>query len=330
MPRTWTSKDVLEVSWGFQKSCVLTAAAQLNVFTHLAESAKTAAELAEAIGGDLRGTTVLADALAAMEMLVKTDRRYALADGIAETLTADGSDCVLYLVQHHHACLRRWARLPWVVRDGEPADVGPGVRGVDGDRESFIRAMHDISRWSAGPLIAELGPPAFSHLLDVGGGSGTWTAAFLHAREHARATIFDLPKVVPMAEARMAEEGLADRVDVVGGDLFTDELPAGADLAWVCAIIHMLSRAQCRDLYAKVHRALADGGRILIRDVVMDDDHVHPAGGALFAVNMLSGNAGGTYSFTEIADDLRACGFADVTQRKESEFMDGVVEAIKA
>ena len=88
-------------------------------------------------------------------------------------------------------------------------------------------------------------------------------------------------------------------------------LPAGADLAWVSAIVHQNSRAQNRALFAKVFAALAPGGRIAIRDILMEEDRTRPVAGALFAVNMLvATEGGGTFTFAELREDLEAAGFA--------------------
>ena len=100
--------------------------------------------------------------------------------------------------------------------------------------------MHNIHRAVAPKLIARLGPPPFCHLLDVGGASGTWTLAFLAAGgDEATATIFDLPDVIPMAEARIAAAGLANRVNFVGGDYNADDLPAGADLVCMAGFLSL-------------------------------------------------------------------------------------------
>ncbi len=116
----------------------------------------------------------------------------------------------------------------------------------------------------------------------------------------------------------------------VAGDFYVDSLPAGADYAWVSAIVHQNSREQNRALFAKVHAALAPGGRIGIRDVVMQPDKVQPIEGALFAINMLVNTpSGGTFSFAELADDLQAAGFIEPELRIEDLAMNSVVEAVK-
>jgi len=334
MSKTWTADAVLQLTGGFQGPCVVFAAAELDLFAALADGAMSAEDLAERLGTDLRATAILTDALTAMELLVKDGGRYRAADGVPDILTAGGAESVLAMVRHQGTCLGRWAQLARTVRTGKPAERDAHAAGDQDRLAFFIGAMDNIHRIVAPRLIAELGPPRFSHLLDVGGASGTWTIAFLAAGgDEATATIFDLPDVIPMAEERIAAAGLKDRVNCVGGDFYADDLPAGADLVWLSAIIHQNSRRQNRDLYAKIHAALTGGGRILIRDVVMEPCRTRPPRGALFAVNMLSataGGGGGTFTFDEIREDLLSAGFAEPKLLASSEWMDSVVEAVKA
>jgi len=330
MGKQWTAEEVLGTVRAFQPACVIIAAAELDVFTVLKDGPTGAADLAGRTGADVRGMTVLLDALAAMELLIKRDRRYEVPPTVADTLTESGSHCAPAMVRHLGNCLRRWAQLAKVVLTGRPADREPSVRGAEGDTESFIQAMNETSGPIADGLVESLGPLSFKHLLDVGGGSGTWTIAFLRLAPQADATIFDLPDVIPMAARRMEEAGLAGRVRLVGGDFEKDELPGGADMAWLSAIVHQNSRQENRALFAKVFSALADRGRILIRDVVMDETRTRPPMGALFAVNMLVGTpGGGTFTLNELRDDLQAAGFADVKLLRRGEAMDSVVGAIK-
>ena len=133
-----------------------------------------------------------------------------------------------------------------------------------------------------------------------------------------------------MAKRLLKQAGLADRVRLVAGDFMSGALPDGADLAWVSAIVHQNSRAQNRKLFAKLFSALEPGGMVLIRDIVMDASRTRPAGGALFAVNMLVNTpGGGTYTFGELRDDLSAAGFAKAKLLRRGQWMDSVVGAAK-
>ena len=121
-----------------------------------------------------------------------------------------------------------------------------------------------------------------------------------------------------------------DRVKLVAGDFLVDPLPPGADLAWVGAIVHQNSREENRCLFSAVANALNDDGQILIRDVLMDDSRTSPVTGALFAINMLvATEAGGTFTFDELREDLEAAGFTAVTVLRRDEGMNSIIRAVK-
>ena len=330
MASKWTADDVLRMGRSYQEACVLLAAADLELIAAFGDQSLTAEEVAQQLGTDPRATTILLDALSAIGILEKAVSAYRVPADVRQLLTPDTPESVLAMLQHQGNCLRRWCQLPQVVQRGGPAEVQPSIRGADDDQEAFIKAMNVISGPVADDLVAELQPIEFEHLLDVGGASGTWTIAWLKATPNARATLVDLPDVIPLARERLDQAGLSDRVELVVADYLEDTFPAGADLAWVSAILHQNSRPENRVLFGKVRDALRPGGTILIRELVMDRSRTAPKSGALFAVNMLVGTAaGGTYSFEEMEEDLWAAGFADVALVRSDPWMSSVIRAKK-
>jgi len=330
MPKQWTGDELIDLARSFQVACVLNAAAELDVFGAFGDEALTSDTLAERTGSDKRGMRILADALASADLLVKEGDSYRPGAGVLDALTADGSDSVLAMVRLAGNCIRTWSELGAIAKTGEPLDPRPtSTRGPEADRETFIEAMNDLSRRTADSLIAAIGPLEFDCLLDLGCGPGTWTISMLNACPGSRAILFDLPDAIPIARRHVAAGGLEDRAEFVAGNFDTDEtLPGGADLAWVGAIVHQNSREQNRAFFAKIRDALADGGKILIRDVVMDESRISPRFGALFAVNMLVHTpAGGTFTFEELAEDLKSAGFTDARLLHADEGMNAVVQA---
>ena len=330
MAKQWTAQEVLDSARSFQPACVLTAAAVLNVFSPLHDEPMSAQVLASKLGTNPRATTVLLDALVALELLNKQGSDYSVPGDVAGLLTEKSADTVLPMVRHMANCLRRWAQLSGVTQTGKPAECGPSIRGQAADQADFIGAMHNFSGPIAAEVVDKLQPLKFDHLLDIGGASGTWTIAFLSAVPEAKATLFDLPPVISMAAKRIAEVGLGDRVNLVPGDFYIDDLPDGADLVWLGAICHQNSREQNRSLFTKIHKALNDDGVVVIRDVVMDPSHTSPKVGALFAVNMLvNTERGSTYTFDEYSHDLSEAGFGEVTLVHQDEFMNSLIRAKK-
>lgn len=330
MPKPWTADQILELARSFQPACILAAAADLDLFDAIGADRLTADDIARRLHCNKRGLTVLLNALAALGMLNKHANRYSVTANIAKVLTYDGADSVLAMAQHQANCLRRWDQLAKVIKTGKPAQRIPSVRGAEGDTASFIGAMHVINTKAVATVVRDIQPLPFNHLLDVGGASGTWTIAFLHANPAGSATIFDLPPVIPLADKRLTKVGLRSRVNLVKGDFETDPLPKGCDLAWVSAIVHQNSRQQNRMLLRKIYRALDAGGRIAIRDILMEESRTAPISGALFAVNMLVGTeGGGTFTFAELRDDLKSAGFVGAKVVRQDAGMNAVVVAKK-
>jgi SAM-dependent methyltransferase len=330
MTTKWTADTLLEMVRGFQAACVITAGADLDLFTVLAPAPLTADELAARTASDPRALLVLLDALTALELLTTRGGRYEVPAQVAQLLTADSPVNVLAGIRHQANCLRRWDQLARVVQTGRPARREPSVRGEAGDCESFIGAMNSFSGPMLVPTVERLSPLRFQRLLDIGGASGTWTIAFLRAVPEATAVLFDQPQVLPLARDRLARAGLADRVSLVAGDFDKDELPGGADFAWLSAIVHQNSRAQNRVLYRKIFSALTADGTLVIRDVVMDATKTRPVAGAVFAINMLVGTAGGgTFSFDEFQEDLTSAGFAQIELVHQGDAMDSLIRARK-
>jgi len=322
---------LMETVRAFQPACIILAAADLDIFTPLSRGPMTAAALAKTLRSDWRATAILLDALAALKLLRKDRDSYAVVPEVAGLLSVDSPNSILAGLRHQANCLRRWIQLATVVRDGGPAERTPSIRGQTADMEAFIAAMDDFSAAVAPSVVGRLGSLSFQRLLDIGGASGTWTIAMLRAVPGATAVVFDLPDVIPLAKERLTAANLLDRVTVVPGDYNHDDLPGGADLAWLSAIAHQNSREQNRVLFARIHTALAAGGTLVIRDVVLNESRIEPPAGALFAVNMLVGTEGGnSYTFEEYRDDLIMAGFADVELLYQDEGMHSLIRARKA
>jgi predicted O-methyltransferase YrrM len=315
---------LLKLARAFQESRVLLTGAELNLFTLLSKEALSADALAARLGADPRALTIELDALAAMELLVKADGTYRTAPD-ASALSEDDPDSIHPMLLHAAKLWDRWTNLTRKI-GGTPLSERPPADAT----RAFIGAMHVVSAPQAARLAADVGIGRARRLLDVGGGPGTYTAAFLRAAPKLEATLFDLPPVVEIAREMLSKAGVLDRVALVGGDFEKDELPKGHDLAWLSAILHQNGPAENDALFGRISRALQPGGRLVIRDHVMDPDRTRPRAGALFAVNMLVGTAhGGTYTLDEIRAGLERAGFVRIRTLRAGEQMDALVEAYR-
>ena len=143
-----SAKSVFDLVRGFQPACVIVAAAELDLFSILQVRPMKAAQVARRIKGDLRATTILLDALAALRLLQRNaggDPVYRVPPAVAEVLTENGAHCMLGMVRHQGNCLRHWGQLAGVVRSGKPATRTPSAGSTK--RPCVMRSRLPI--WSA-------------------------------------------------------------------------------------------------------------------------------------------------------------------------------------
>ena len=323
-------EDLLIWSRNFMESRILLSGAEMKLFTILGREPLTALELAAKTGTGLRPLTILLDALAAMGLLDKQGASYGCPAPISSLLSEDSPTSIAPMILHSAHLWHRWSRLTDIVKGAKDVKKGETPFQSADEIAAFIGAMHVVAEPLAREIVAAVRPGAVKSLLDVGGASGTYTIAFLEAVPEMRATLFDRPPVIEIARARLGQAGLLDRVTLAPGDFYRDEFPPGHDLAFLSAIIHQNSPEQNVELYGKIFRSLDAGGRLVIRDHVMAPDRTRPKSGAIFAVNMLVGTAGGdTYTFEEIKADLSRAGFTRIALLREGKQMDALVEAFK-
>jgi predicted O-methyltransferase YrrM len=324
-----TAESILNMTRGFMASRVILSGAELDLFTLLAQTPFSAEETAEAKKADLRGMTILLDALTALGFLIKKDGRYRTEASLVPLLSSDVPGTILPMVLHLGTVWHNWSQLTDIVAGITTAKMEEeGALSPDHIR-AFIGAMHVVGSKTAASIVAAVNPGKARKLLDVGGASGTYTCAFLAAAPEMKASLFDLPPVIEMARKRLQAAGVAERVTLVPGDFNHDALPQGHDLALLSAIIHQNSPEQNQALYGRIFDALEPDGRIVVRDYVMASNRTEPRDGALFAVNMLAGTEGGnTYTFEEIKAGLTAAGFIRINLIQIQE-MSSLVEGFK-
>ncbi|MDO4550786.1 MAG: methyltransferase [Planctomycetia bacterium] len=331
------------VASGFQESSVLTAAAEMDLFTVILthENELSAKKLAEILQADVRGITVLLDALAASEYLNKsgvgTQANYAVSEPFMELLDSRSVETYIPMLRHMANLQRAWSQLTWTVKEGAPQTVPPSILGAQEDYNSFLWAMNSVGRVLVKPVVESLqksGVLDFTkntiRFLDVGGASGTYTQAFLDVLPDSCGAIFDLPLGILAAKKRFVGTKYESRVEFLEGDFGQDNFPSGFDFAWLGAIIHQYDISETCELFRKVYRALNSGGKIAVRDFIMEENRIRPRDGAFFGVNMLLNTKRGmVYTYKEVRDALRVTGFTEIEYAVPAESMAAIVVARK-
>jgi len=321
--------EPLDSARGFMKSRIILTCVELDLFTLIHRGVNTVDLIAEKVDINHRAVMRLLDAVTVYGYLKKEKNVYLLPTEMM-CLSKDHPGSILPMLLHMNELWDSWSLLTDSVIQGSNPHRVPVREKDEKSLKAFIGAMHVIGESLSKEIAEYLDLSSYQKLLDIGGASGTYTISFLKQNQNMTAIIFDLERVIPMAKQRLEEADMLHRVDLASGDFYKDTLPGGCDLALLSAIIHQNSHAQNIDLYKKIYQALLPGGTLMIRDHVMDNDRINPAGGAIFALNMLvATETGDTYTFDEISESLSEAGFTNVQQERYGGKMDCIITARK-
>ena len=304
-----------EIIYGFQKSRIVLTAFELDIFSALGNDEMSSSEVATRCNTEIRATDRLLNALVAMELLTKKDDKFSNSEVSGQYLIS-GKPNYMGGIMHSVNLWDTWSNLTHSVRTGKPS-----ARQSINDRgenwlEAFIAAMHDRARLQAAPSVAILNLGKVKRVLDLGGGSGAFAMAFVDAGENLKATIFDLPNVVPLTEKYILDNGYTSSIDTLTGDYTVDLIGNDYDLIFLSAIIHSNSYEVNKRLVAKCAAALNPGGQLVIQDHIMSEDRTQPIQGAVFAINMLVGTPeGDCFTSTEIKYWMEQAGLSDFKQQ---------------
>jgi SAM-dependent methyltransferase len=215
---------------------------------------------------------------------------------------------------HHHHLMDSWRRLDEAVRSGRPVRGRASFEDPE-VRRHFLMGMFNLAMQLAPRVAAVVDLSACRHLLDLGGGPGTYAIHFCQRYRALQATVYDLTQTQPVAMETITRFAMADRIGFHTGDYLEDPLPGNFDAAWLSHILHAEGPQACRRLIGKVFEALNPGGLILIHDFFLNDTMDGPLFPALFALNMLLGTgAGQAYSRQQVKTMLADAGFEAIRE----------------
>jgi SAM-dependent methyltransferase len=291
----------------------VSVAVELGVFEALAEAEASPSELAERLGLDEMGAETLLGALAVLGYLERSDGRFANAP-VADRLLVGASPESIATFAGAQAALH-WdilGVLPEALRDGRAFAMHE--RDRDPARwEGYIRGLYEISRPEHDANAALVPVEAPERLVDVAGGHGGFAMAMCRRHPGLRATVVDLPPSAAVGRRIVEEEGYADRVEFVEGDVFEAGLGSGADVVSAFNLVHHLPEERDRELCRMAREALRPGGCLVIGDSERPGvDEPLSRQGALSSLLFYAWSHGRNVHRSEIAGWLEGAGFAEV------------------
>jgi len=277
-----TSAQLLEMIFGFTLSRAIAVAAQLGIADLLKDGPKNVDQLAPAVGADPRSLYRLLRALGGVGVFAEdADGRFGLTS-LSELLRSDAPESLRAFasLMADDVTFEIWAELPYSIQGGKPAapyKLGkPWFEWLE-EHPSKAKEFHDaMTSLSAGAVAAVLGAYDFSgikKLVDVGGGHGLLLVSVLSKYPNMKGVLYDAPPVVAGATGVLQAHAVADRCERIGGD-FLRSVPAGGDAYILKHIIHDWSDEECTTILKHCHAGMAEGGKVLIVEMVIPEPNV--------------------------------------------------------
>jgi len=225
-----------------------------------------------------------------------------------------------------------WGELMHSVRSGENAavhtlgmDVWEHRRRHPNASEVFDAAMRSLTRSSAPGEVAAYEFGRHDVIADIGGGTGAMLAEILRAHPGVHGILFDQPEVVSDALDVLADAGVADRVEIVGGSFF-DHVPGGADAYLLRRILHDWVDSECVRILRQIRRVIPDDGRLLVIDGIVGPPNEDPL--VKFLDLMMLVSAGGKERNGNEWSELLAAGGFRLQGASRGSVNSHVIEAI--
>lgn len=310
------------------------AAVSLGVFDALATGPRSLADLATEIDANADALERLLDSCVGLQLLRRTGSHYENTPASTAYLTKTSPRRLTgYLNFSNEVTWKLWANLEDAVREGTHRwEQTYGWAGpifshffkTEETKREFLMGMHGFGLISSPHVVSAFDLGRFRRLVDLGGATGHLAIAACQRYPDLRAAVFDLADAVPLAQEIIGGSPVADRIEVLSGDFFTDPLPAG-DLYALGRILHDWTEEKILKLLGRIHQALPPGGSVLVAEKLLLDDKTGPPWAQMQNLNMLTCTEGKERTLGEYEALLKQVGFTEVLGCRTPSPLDAVL-----
>jgi len=272
---------------------------EMDLFSTLGDGSMTASQLGDDLGLHPRGTFDFFDALVALKFLDRDgdgpQGRYKNTPETAAFLDRKSPTYLGGMPEMLNARLFGfWNHLGTALKTGQPQSEvkihGKPLFEELYDNEAklgeFLDAMTGFQAANFIQLAESFDFSKYKTVTDIGGALGLLSRLVGARHEHLTFNSFDLPPVATHAQQHVDAAGMAERISVVSGDFFVDDLPK-ADVVTMGNILHDWNLEKKKILIKKAYDALPEGGAFIAIENLIDDARRENAFGLLMSLNML-------------------------------------------
>ncbi|MFN0056106.1 MAG: methyltransferase [Planctomycetales bacterium] len=271
-------RSLVDMAQGYFRGKLLCAAVRLVVADALGEGEKGLDDLAVTTQSNPDSLFRLLRALASIGIVQEVSHSRFVLTEVGRPLRRDVPDSSWASIVFWADLLAdEWTYLPECVRAGGRSEAKgalerAGVKSrwsMEPDAPAIFHAVF------AEPTAADMAPIAaaydfspFRVIADLGGASGSLLAAILGVNPQARGILVDRQEAIANAVSRFKIAGLAERCELVAGDLL-EAVPRNADAYLLKCVLHGYDDDNSRRILENCRAAIPPDGRLLVIETVL-------------------------------------------------------------
>ena len=268
-------ENINELARCFWYSSILRAGIKLGAFDILENEDLTSDNVAERMGADPNYVSAFLESCVVLDLLEKRKDKYINSPRASKFLVKGKQEYVGDHALHHTNTWALWGRLDEIIKVGKsqlPYETGY----VDASTywTNYMMGQHNrAASGQAYQLVENLDLQGRKKLLDLGGGTGSYSIALCGANPQLRAVVVDRVEPLSIARPLVEEHNLQDRITLLEGDMGAVELEKDFDVALISGVVLIKSEKDCRGFFEIAYRSLLPGGTIIVQDYMRLDNN---------------------------------------------------------
>lgn len=316
---------------------ILSVADELTIFLQLKNKNLSLVHLAELLNLNRRAIEILVAPLVCFGFLYKTENEFGLTL-TAKTYLLPESPFYWGAILEAQRKRDEHKKIIEAIRAGSNQLHFEGKVFTDMWKEgsitpeaasNFTKKMHaTIFAPSVGAIKSGLFKST-KRLLDVGGGSGCFSVAFIQEYPEFEATVFELPTVCNETKKYIEQYNLLDKINIHPGSFFNEEnWPVGFDGVLLSQIVHDWPIEYCKEILTHAYNSMKSGAKIFIHEMLLSSDRIAPLTTACFDLLMFINHKSQQFTKNELFDLLKTIGFKNPKMKKTFGYY-SIITAVK-
>ena len=268
-------ENINELARCFWYSSILRAGIKLGAFDILEDENLTSDNVAERMGADPNYVRAFLESCVVLDLLDKREDKYINSPRASKFLVKGKREYVGDHALHHTNTWALWGRLDEIIKVGKSQlPYETGYVDVSTYWTDYMMGQHNrAASGQAYQLVENLDLQGRKKLLDLGGGTASYSIALCGANPQLRAVVVDREEPLSIARQLVEDHNLQDRITLLEGDMGAVALEKDFDVALISGVVLIKSEKDCRGFFELAYRSLLPGGTIIVQDYMRLDNN---------------------------------------------------------